>query len=222
MAQGIHRVLALRRLTPETFVLRLTREGLAFRAGQHIALRPAGHDEERDYSLYSGEQDPFLEVLVREVPGGGVSPRLGAARVGDDVRVTGPTGVFVLDPRDLAPGGGARRPLLLVATGTGIAPYHAMFRTWPDLAATVVHGVRYGAEGYERDDYPAGRHVLCTSRERSAGAFHGRVTDWLRKNPPAAGAGVFLCGNAHMIDDALRVLMGQGVPPQAISTEVYF
>lgn len=240
MPQGIHRVLALRRLTAATFVLRLSREGLVFRAGQHVALRPAGQPDERDYSLYAGEQEPFLEVLVREVPEGVVSPRLGACRPGDALHLGGPTGVFVLDRRDVpeaggaggqpgaasggrsGAGGGARRPLLFVASGTGVAPFHAMFRTWPGLPATLVHGVRHAAEAYDRADFPPDRHVLCTSRERAPGAFPGRVTDWLRAHPVAPGTAVFLCGNAQMIYDAQDILTAQGVPPQAISTEIYF
>lgn len=211
----VHRVLGVRRLTPQTFVLRFSREGLDFRAGEHLSLSLPRGAARREYSIYSAEGDPFLEVLVREVEEGALSPRLAALSEGDALEVRGPSGVFVLDPRREAD-----QAYLLVATGTGIAPFHSMVRTHPELRARVVHGVRYPDEAYDREDYPD--HALCLSRPDGSEDFPGRVTDWLRVHPVDPGVQVYLCGNAMMIDEVWEILTDQGVDPGRVSSEVYF
>ena len=85
---------------------------------------------DREYSLYSGGEDPWFEFLVREVEDGLVSPALGMLRPGDEVELDGPYGRFVLE----RPGDTSRR-YLFIATGVGIAPFHgadprAATRTW--------------------------------------------------------------------------------------------
>lgn len=211
----VHRVLGVRRLSPSTFVLHFSREGLDFRAGEHLTLSLPGSEEHREYSLYSAESEPWLEVLVREVEGGALSPRLGGLSEGDALEVRGPGGVFVLDPRREA-----HQDYLFVATGTGIAPFHAMVFSNPGLRAKVVHGVRHAQEAYDRGDYPD--HTLCLSRPDGSEDYAGRVTDWLRAHPVEPGVQVYLCGNALMIDEAWEILVDQGVGPERISTEVYF
>lgn len=204
-----HRVLSLRDLTEHTFVLRFTREGLPFTAGQHVSLRLDG--TWREYSVYSGEADPWLEVLVREVVDGVVSPRLRRLAAGDNLEVAGPSGVFVLES--------PREPALFVATGTGIAPFHAMARTHPGLPVRVVHGVRYVDEAYDHSAFTD--VVLCATRGDGTEDHTGRVTDWLREHG-TDGRRVYLCGRSEMIDEAFEILMGQGDEPHRVHTEVYF
>jgi ferredoxin--NADP+ reductase/benzoate/toluate 1,2-dioxygenase reductase subunit len=201
---------------PRAFVLTFRRDGFEFRAGQHATLSLPGQGE-RDYSVYSGVDDPQLEFLVREVEGGQVSPPLGRLSAGAEVEIVGPGGVMVLDPRWVG-----RSPCLFLATGTGVAPFHAMTRSHPGLDWRLVHGVRHDDERYEAAHYPADRLVSCVTQGTDPSTFRGRVTNWLRTATLRPGTRCFLCGNARMIEEATDLLLERGVPPSHVMSEVYF
>lgn len=171
-------VMDLRYLTPSTYVLKFERGPFDFQAGQYIALGIAGNEEMREYSIYSGEHDDYLEVLIREVDKGLVSKQLKHLAPGGKVLMDGPCGFFTIRPGTLQD-----HHLLMIASGTGIAPFHSYIRSYPGLNYTILHGVRYGNESYEKDHYEKDRYILCTSRDDS-GHFHGRVTGYLKMNPP--------------------------------------
>ena len=54
----------------------MERNNLQFQTGQFIMLKNLNSSAKREYSVYSGEKDDYLEVLVREIEGGKVSGRL--------------------------------------------------------------------------------------------------------------------------------------------------
>jgi ferredoxin--NADP+ reductase/benzoate/toluate 1,2-dioxygenase reductase subunit len=211
----LHTVLGRRDLTGSTFVLRFERRNLAFEPGQHLVIGPEGARDLREYSVYSGTADPWLEVLVKTIEGGEVSPLLARLRAGDRVRVEGPFGEFTLDRKKRA------APLVLVATGTGISPFHSMVRSYPGLRYTLVHGVRRLEERYEHGDYPEGRLVSCVSGE-AGGDVEGRVTAWLDGARLETGASYHLCGNCDMIYSMYDRLTRRGVGAARIAAEVYF
>jgi len=211
-----HHVESLRWLDASTFVLRVERKDLSFRAGQCISLGVWNAGVNREYSLYSGEHDPYLELLIKVVKGGTVSTALARLSARDPVYVAGPYSDFVL-PKDAE-----RQKLVFVATGTGIAPFHSFVSTRPDLDYTLIHGVRERAQCYERSLYAAERYVPCISRERGDAAFHGRVTDYLKECPLSSASHVYLCGNHAMIEEAFDLLRDQSVPPDNIRSEVFF
>ena len=64
------KVLSVRTLTDSTAVIRFERHGLEFEPGQYIRVGVEGDPEIRDYSVYSGAQADYLEVLVRRVEDG--------------------------------------------------------------------------------------------------------------------------------------------------------
>ena len=64
------KVRSIRELTPSAYVLRFDRNNISFRAGQHILLGKKDDLQAREYSVYSGEQDDFFEVLIKEVQEG--------------------------------------------------------------------------------------------------------------------------------------------------------
>ena len=94
-----HKVTQVRHLTDSTFVIRFERNGMEFQTGQFVLLGRNGAVDRREYSIYSGEKDDFLEVLVREVDGGKVSSKLKKLKAGDLVDVDGPFGFFKFDPQ---------------------------------------------------------------------------------------------------------------------------
>jgi ferredoxin/flavodoxin---NADP+ reductase len=211
----IYRLLQIRDLTKDTYVLRFDRHDMPFRAGQHITLGLPGNNQVREYSIYSTVQDPALEVLIREVDSGNVSRQLRSLRPGDLLEVDGPFGYFTLDEKLL------HREYLFIGTGTGIAPFHSLAGSYPDLNYNLLHGVRHAEEAYERNSYPRNQYVLCTSRDRE-GDFHGRVTDYLRQKVLNLDTLVYLCGNCDMIYDVYDLLTSRGFPSGNIKTEVYF
>ena len=87
---GKHKVISVRNLTSSTFVVRFERLNFQFQTGQFVMLRTPGSLENREYSVYSGENDDFLEVLVREVEGGKVSGKLKKLKPGTEIDVNGP------------------------------------------------------------------------------------------------------------------------------------
>jgi ferredoxin--NADP+ reductase/benzoate/toluate 1,2-dioxygenase reductase subunit len=69
-------VLDVRKLTESTVVLRFERPELEFEPGQYLRVGIAGDPEIRDYSVYSGANQGYVEVLVRRVEDGLVSKQL--------------------------------------------------------------------------------------------------------------------------------------------------
>jgi len=179
-------------------------------------LKIPGSSEKREYSVYSGENDDFLEVLVREIEGGKVSGRLKKLKPGTEIEVEGPFGFFKFNPEKFA-----SQKFLFVATGTGISPFHSFVRTFPELDYRLVHGVRYKEEAYEHTDYQKERVVLCLSGDET-GDFNGRVTDYLFTKKIDLETNCFLCGNSEMIYEAFDILTGKGIPVSNIYSEVYF
>lgn len=215
-----HAVLALRDLSESAYVLRIERKGLDFEPGQYIHVGPLPGIDRREYSVYSAPGDDFLEILVKEVPQGVVSPGLRRLTAGEYVDVEGPFGFFRIEEGDLA------APFLFIATGTGISPFHCHTRSRPQLDYTLIHGVRSVTELYDHASYDAGRLVSCISRPEGAPAaarnFRGRVTDWLRENPAPEHCMAYLCGSCDMIYEVYDILGAQGLSSDRIHAEVYF
>ncbi len=214
--KGKHRLVDIRHLTESAYVLQMERNGLSFEAGQHVLLGADGDLNQREYSIYSGNQDEYLEVLVKEVEDGDVSKKLKDIPLGAFLQVEGPLGFFSLDPKLVA---GNR--FLLVSSGTGIAPFHSMVKSHPELDYTLLHGVRFGHEGYEKSHYHADRYIQCTSGDAS-GDFHGRVTDYLKTHPTDKSTICYFCGNFKMIREAMDIHEKQGLPHHQLHAEVYF
>lgn len=212
----IHKIMQARFLTEGTFVIRLERGNFQFRAGQHIIVGLKGELNQREYSVYSGEKEDYLEILVREVPTGNVSIQLKQSKPGQLLEVNGPFGSYGIETFDRF-----SRKLVFIATGTGISPFHSFVRSYPGIDYTLIHGVRYKGEAYDKQDYEPRRYILCTSKE-SNGGHKGRVTRFLPGYPVNSGMLFYLCGNSNMIYEVYHILRDKGIPDENIFTEVYF
>jgi ferredoxin--NADP+ reductase/benzoate/toluate 1,2-dioxygenase reductase subunit len=214
----VHTVIGRRDISATAFVLRFTREGLSFAPGQWINVGPAGRREQREYSIYSSPADDFLEVLVKEIPDGLVSPALRRCRPDDRLEVEGPHGAFTL-----VEGTREAPRFLFCATGTGVSPFHCFARSIPGLDYRLLHGVRARDDFRETDAFVPARYVPCVSRAAAGeGGFPGRLGALLRKAPVAPSTYCYLCGNSDMIYEVYGILKDQGVPRERIFAEVYF
>ena len=214
--ESFYKVEAIRQLTNETFLLKLPKARFAFQAGQHISLGIQGDYQSREYSIYSGVNDNHLEVLVKEVDKGYFTPKLRKLKAGDLVEIHGPFGKFGMEPK-LAKTG----KFVFIASGTGIAPFRSIVRSYPEIDYMLIHGVRHASEAYDRNEYACDRYILCSSRDPK-GTYHGRLTGYLKNCTFAPETEFFLCGNSDMIFDALEILKEKGFERDQIHCEVYF
>jgi ferredoxin--NADP+ reductase/benzoate/toluate 1,2-dioxygenase reductase subunit len=211
-----HQVKEVKDQGNHAYLIRLEKKELAFKAGQYVVLRlPEGY-KAREYSIYSGEDDPFLDVLVKEIDEGSLSRKLKRINKGDELEVHGPLGYFTLD-REVDSG----VKHVLIASGTGIAPFHSYIRTNPELDYQIIHGITSMDESYGKEDFDHYRYVACTSRDAS-GNYHGRITGYLESEEIDVNAVFYLCGNSQMINDAIQILKKKGVTDKQIYTEIYF
>lgn len=110
-------------LSPDVMRVRLHCDApIAFRAGQYVTvIREGGLS--RSYSIASLPDEEGLDLHVRRVPGGKMSNWFhDAAQIGEQVSVLGPSGDCFYVP------GREDQPLLLVGTGTGLAPLYGILR----------------------------------------------------------------------------------------------
>ncbi len=239
-------------VTPDLIILRVVPDGWelpAFEAGQFgvIGLPPEAPRTEysdptedyekpqrglirRAYSIASSSvATEYLEFYITLVRSGALTPRLFALEIGDRLWL-GPkiTGMFTL--QDVPP----NKNVVMVATGTGLAPYMSMLRTYlkenTERRFVVLHGARHSWDlGYRselemmqdlRDNFiyipqisrPANEHVAWTGH---TGYVQNLWTDGpLDKvwggHPTPEDTHVFVCGNPYMCDDVTEILISEG------------
>lgn len=228
------RIQALERLSHD--VLRVTlrlppNKVLDFLPGQYVEVIGEG-GLRRAYSLASAPRaDHVLELHIRQVDGGAMSQYwFEGAKVNDLLRLHGPLGTFFL--RDAA-----GLDLVLMATGTGIAPIRALLQ---GLGASLAGGapaprsitVLWG--GRRPDDIycqpldgiqglPEVRYIPVLSR---AGAdwtgARGYIQQSLMDTGLAlGGAQVYACGSDTMIRDAHRQLVAAGLSERQFHSDAF-
>jgi len=201
-------------ISNKTFEIKLSRpESFNFRPGQRISLKLMNF--ERDYSLASSPDEPHLTLCIRYVEGGRLSHVLGDAEKGTRFSFCGPHGYFTFKS--------SQRPAVLVASGTGIAPFRSMVRSGiaPEF---LLHGVETSAELYYAEELQpaAGNYIPCLSQSsKSPPYFEGRVTDYLRRHLPPVSYDFYLCGRREMIRD-VTLLVDERFAGSFIYTETFY
>lgn len=210
------KVLAIRNLTDSAFVLKVERDDFDFIPGQCVNIGLKNLAVNREYSTYSGLGDDYLEFLIRKVSGGLISNSLSNLKPDDEITLDGAYGMFnLVNPQE------KKRRYVFVASGTGIAPFHAFVRSYPWIDYKIIHGISHCNEAYDRKDYAQGKYFSCVSKE-TGGDFNGRVTDYLKVNPVDREAVYYLCGNSSMINDVYDILRKFDISGSNIITEVFF
>ena len=209
------RVLDNREVAPGTFLLRCARRA-DFQPGQVLGATTERAIAPRLYSIASGVDDDFFELLFDIVPNGLLTPRLARLAAGDRLFLSAPSGAF-LDGDE---------PGAWLASGTGIAPFVSMARSGLAGNKLLVHGAR-GQSYFFFYDYLAQlmqeRYLRCSSRDRAEGLYPGRLTAWVEAQAELPRTWRYLlCGSAEMVVEVRDLLLGRGLPFSSISGEIYF
>ena len=189
---------------------------MEFKSGQHLIISSENECEAREYSIYNGENDRDIELLVKEVDGGFFTPKLKRRAIGDYLKIDGPHGRFTIDPLTLY-----THKHVMIATGTGIAPIHSFIRTYPKISSEIYHGVQTKLQAVDFHDFGDTKYTICTSRDET-GDFGGRVTDLINASFFDKDTIFYLCGNSAMVFDVRDILLNKGFIKSNIKSEVYF
>jgi NAD(P)H-flavin reductase len=209
-----HKIISIRAVSKTAFILRLTREDMQFTPGLHISVGIPG-EENRPYSIYNGIDKDYLEILVKEIPNGMVTPKLRKLNAGDEIKVGLPRGYFC--PPENYNG----EKLCLIATGTGIAPFHSFVESNLQMNYHLYHGVKDLNEAYDLSFYDRDKITICTSRT-DEGDVKGRVIKALKTIKVDDFSYFYICGSYEMLDDVYDLLEEKGVERERIKTEGYF
>jgi len=191
------------------FTLRLDAAPVAFTPGDCIAVYAPDGKTTRPYSLSGGTGDPYLELLIRRIPGGVLSDWLSRRSPGDLVQITPPFGWF-------RPADPPEAPKIWFATGSGIAPILSALRSGANAPVAFYWGVRR-AEDLDGITIPG--VTPCIS---GGPVPTGRITGHLQQVRTDVGIHYSLCGLDAMIEEVSAWLEAKGVSPSRIQRECFF
>jgi pyruvate formate lyase activating enzyme len=184
----------------------------------------------RAYSIASSSSNrEFLEFYIALVPGGALTPRLFNLNIGDRVWLSEkPSGMFTFDQVP------ENANLVLMATGSGLAPYVSMLSTslmsGPERRVAVLHGARHSWDlGYRstlmamqnlRSNFiylpvvsrPDEEPVPWTGATGHVQALwkSGALEKAWGFRPAPDNAHVFLCGTPEMTEEMVAMLVNEG------------
>ena len=228
-------VLSVKHWTDSLFSFTATRDpGFRFQNGQFamIGLEVEGRPLVRAYSMASANHEDALEFFSIKVSDGPLTSRLQKIKEGDIILV-GRKATGTLVTGNLIPG----RRLLLLATGTGIAPFAGLIKD-PDIYESyetiiLAHGCRqvselaYGERLVERlrqdelfGPLLADKLIYYPTATREPFRNRGRITDLIESGQifddvelPALDREsdrVMLCGSPGMLEELRAMLSARG------------
>ncbi|MGV5528037.1 benzoate 1,2-dioxygenase electron transfer component BenC [Pseudomonas sp. XP1] len=211
----------VRQLSASTIALSIKGEALsrlAFLPGQYVNLKVPGSEQSRAYSFSSLQKDGEVSFLIRNVPGGLMSNFLtNLAKAGDSMTLAGPLGSFYLRP--------IQRPLLLLAGGTGLAPFTAMLEKIAEQGSEhplhLIYGVTNDFDLVELDRLqalaariPNFTFSACVANPDSQYPRKGYVTQHIEPRHLHDGdVDVYLCGPPPMVEAVSQYVREQGITP---------
>ena len=204
---------------------------LDYRAGQFINLR---RDDGviRSYSLAGLPNDYLLELHIQRMDNGVLSNWLiDALEVGSEIEFQGPEGDCVL------PEGGRPRALLLVGSGSGLAPLVGIAREalagGGEQEIRLVHAAKSASGHYLHDtltqmqrNHPGLRYIACLAPDAVAvdgqGRVRGAVLDVaLPDAASVAGCEMFIAGSPDFVERVRGRALELGVPAESIHADPF-
>lgn len=211
-------------------------DNFEFIPGQFVTLDLPIHEKKnkrwRSYSIASAPDGTnIIELVIVILEGGaGTTYLFNEVRVGSELLLRGPQGVFIL-PENLD------KDLFLICTGTGIAPFRSML--WDIKNKSQLHknlylifGTRYKSDCLYYDELKQLENELdqfsylpTCSRETEVsggiklGYVHQVYEDILQNTRQPAY--FYLCGWKNMIDEAKQKIQLLGYDKKDIHLELY-
>jgi len=207
---------------------------LKFTAGQNMMLMiPAGAGKpsvHRTMSIASPPQEKTELLMVHDISPMGLGSQWTInAKVGDRICAMAPTGgaLSFLESSNRK---------VMVATGTGIAPFHSMIfdavrksaspdraDSGPDMA--LYWGLRHERDMYWKEEFErvVPLHLSLSQPSDTWQGLHGHITRHVFEHEHALPESEFyLCGNRAMVEEMREQLRSQGVRSEQIRSELFY
>jgi CDP-4-dehydro-6-deoxyglucose reductase len=213
------RVISIGKPVPDVALLKMqlpANQNFQYHAGQYIEfiLRDGAR---RSYSMANAPSrvgnPPAIELHVRHMPGGRFTDHVfGAMKEKEILRMEGPFGSFFLREA-------SNKPIVLLASGTGLAPIKAILERLQDIGSTrptaLYWGCRQRSDLYLHDwavaqatDMPNLRYVPVLSDTRPEDHWGGRAgfvhEAVMHDLPDLSEHQVYACGAPVMVESAQR------------------
>lgn len=201
-------------ITSGVYYIKLNRLG-DFIPGQLLALSDKLRGEVRYYSIASGINDDYWRILYNIVDDGWLTPWLSNLNLGNELYVSFPFGNFLP----------LKAPMVWIATGTGIAPFHSMLSSGYGKNAILVHGARKKEDFYFYDSFKKKmkqNYIACSSQNETGDFYPGRLSKYLKETLPFPKSIYYLCGSTAMVVDIRDLLLAKGINFNKIISEIYF
>lgn len=182
-------------------------------------------DLRRSYSIASTAEQKEITLLIKRFENGKMSDYwFNQAKENDLLRIEGPKGTFFLRDAD--------KPVVFLATGTGIAPVISVLQKLesnPDYQQlqklTVYWGNRYHDEFFWQPNFQKLNIDLIKvcSTPKQAGIFsYGYVQDIaLKKEKNLITSHIYACGSNAMIQDAKQLFVKTGLPESHFYSDAF-
>jgi propane monooxygenase reductase subunit len=209
-------------------VLRLVEpQEIKFFPGQYVDIAVPGTESTRSFSMAntSSRESGQLEFVIKIYPDGLFSHFLDTQlAVGDRLDLTGPFGVFTLRE-------GFDTDLVFVGGGAGMVPILSLLRAMAERGIDRQATYYYGARGrrdlcFEQElraleeALPRFRYVPALSEPAEGDGWDGEVgliTDVVKRHESdLKSAHAYVCGPPPMVEAAMPMLTGLGVPEKRI------
>ncbi|MBV9310356.1 MAG: MmoB/DmpM family protein [Solirubrobacterales bacterium] len=213
---------AIEPLTADIVRLLLRAEdGFEFTAGQYVDLHVPGASDgaRRSFSMANLPGEGLIELVIKRYPGGRLSGMLdGQIAVGDRLSFTGPYGALRCH--------GGKRPILMIAGGSGMAPIVSLLRQFSldgeRRPVRFFYGARSERDLFWVDEISAlGSGLADFEFTPVVERFVHEAVDEYLGGGALRDPDVYMCGPPPMVEAAQAMLERRGVGEQQIFVDKF-
>ena len=214
--------------TVKNYVIELN-EDMDFKAGQFINISFEENEQRfmKPYSIASNpKSDRKIELCIKLVEGGKLTPVLFEKEIGFKMKVRGPLGLFTLDHAE------EKDKVVFIGAGTGISPLRSMikhmFKEGTDKEVLLILGIRYENEILFEEEFdkleeenPNFKFIKVISKPTDKwDGRTGHVQDNMEMIDPI-NSQFYVCGLELMIQGVREKLEEMGVTKEQVHFERY-
>lgn len=201
-------------------------EDFDFYPGQFVSLLfyLNGEEVRRPYSIASKPKKNQLDLCIKILPNGRISPIIDALKIGDEIEAMGPMGNFYIFEEYLT------KNLILISTGTGVAPFRSIINHLLENnfknELKLITGYRHKKdilydnefknleEKYKNFSY---HRILSQDEDENQKGYVQKLI----QNNLDLNAYYYICGLKEMINSVKDFLIEKGIPKENILFEKY-